>query len=200
MPQLDRRLIAVAAASAALLVLIGFGIGRLTAGESNGSDTAAGPEAASTTTAASDAAAATAPSDPASETSSSEATNTTHPPIDGDPSAVLIPPLDPPAGGIPMYGSDKDREAFLVGLSREGVNGTDDDLLAVADHVCYTLERLQAQERTAAYAVRVVWNESLAELDSQDLAAFGVVFIGAPNFLCPESIFYGADVAYWLGF
>jgi hypothetical protein len=45
-----------------------------------------------------------------------------------------------------------------------------------------------------------VWNESLAELDSQDLAAFAAVFAAAPRYLCLDSIEYAEEVAYWLGY
>jgi len=78
--------------------------------------------------------------------------------------------------------------------------GTRSGLLATADHVCYNLERLEAQDRSPAFAVRVVWNESLAVLESEDLAAFAAVFAAAPHFLCPDSIEYAEEVAYWLGY
>ena len=71
---------------------------------------------------------------------------------------------------------------------------------AVSDHICYMLDRLQDQDRSPAFAVRVVWNESLADLRSEDLAAFAFVFDSAPQYLCPESIPYGESVAYWLGY
>jgi len=80
------------------------------------------------------------------------------------------------------------------------VSGSTLDLLASADEICYHLERLQAQNRTAAYAVRVVWNEALAPLEPEDLAAFGTVFVAAPHFLCPDSAAYAEEVSYWLGY
>jgi hypothetical protein len=44
-----------------------------------------------------------------------------------------------------------------------------------------------------------VWNESLAELESEDLAGFATVFSLAPTYLCPENAAYASEVAYILG-
>ena len=192
MPHLDRRLVIITSAIAVLLLLIGFGVGRLTADDSPASGSAA---------------AANPPGDAAGESESPsdsmqegrEAANATT--ISGDAAAALPPDLETPEEGIPVYGTEAEREALLTGLAESGVaGGTRSGLLATADHVCYALERLQAQGRTPAFAVRVVWNESLAELDSRDLAAFAAVFNAAPRYLCSESIDYAEDVAYWLGF
>ena len=73
-------------------------------------------------------------------------------------------------------------------------------MLWVADSVCYDLERLSAQGRSPAFAVRVVWNETLGDLASGDAAAFGAVFSAATAYLCPHMGPYGEDVAYWLGY
>jgi hypothetical protein len=84
-------------------------------------------------------------------------------------------------------------------LNVTGIFADPELLLATADKVCYDLERLIAQERSAAYATRVVWNESLAELESEDLAGFATVFSLAPTYLCPENAAYASEVAYILG-
>jgi hypothetical protein len=109
--------------------------------------------------------------------------------------------MELPEGGIPEYGTEDARESLLLGLTESGVTGgTREGVLATADHVCYNLERLEAQGHSAAFAVRVVWNESLLELAPEDLAAFAAVFSAAPYYLCPDSIEFGAEVAYWLGY
>jgi hypothetical protein len=115
-------------------------------------------------------------------------------------------PLDiavPPDGEQPpAYGSDEERQALLDvanGLDITGVFSEPELLLATADKVCYDLKRLIAQGRSPAYATRVVWNESLAELDSEDLAGFATVFSLAPTYLCPEYALYAEEVAYILG-
>ncbi len=191
MPDIDRRLLIAVPIAAIVLILIGFGIGRLTAGDAS-SDATVVELADSTTTTAVDGATTT------TEAAAGAETDTT---IIGDPSAALPPESDLPPGGIPVYGTDEDREQMVLGLVEAGVTGgTREGVLATADHVCYNLERLEAQGRSAAYATRVVWNESLLELDSQDLAAFGAVFSAAPFYVCPDSIEYGAEVAYWLGY
>ncbi len=109
----------------------------------------------------------------------------------------------PPSDGLPpTYGTDEERQALLdvaEGLGITGVFSDPDLLLATADKICHDLERLIAQGRTAAYATRVVWNESLAELESEDLAGFATVFSLAPTYLCPDSAAYARDVAYILG-
>lgn len=173
---LDRRLLIGVPIAVLVLLLIGFGVGRLTAG---GSATSASvTEVAGST-----------PSDAPAST------------ITGDAAAALPPASDAPDGGIPVYGTEAEREEFLAGLIDSSlIGGSRTGLLATADHVCYNLERLEAQNRSPAFAVRVVWNESLAELESGDLAAFGVVFTAAPYYLCPDSIEYGEEVAYWLGY
>jgi hypothetical protein len=103
---------------------------------------------------------------------------------------------------IPTYGTDEERQALLFvadGLNVTGIFADPELLLATADKVCYDLERLIAQGRSPAYATRVVWNESLAELESEDLAGFATVFSLAPTYLCPESAAYASEVAYILG-
>jgi hypothetical protein len=120
------------------------------------------------------------------------------------PASDTSDPLTPNAGAeIPTYGSDDDRQALVdaaTALNITGVFADPELLLATADKICYDLERLQAQGRSPAYATRVVWNESLAELDSEDLAGFATAFGLAPTYLCPENAGYAEDVAYILGF
>ncbi len=185
MPDIDRRLLIGIPIAALLVLLIGFGIGRLTAGDLTTS--ASGIEVAGATT-----------TDSLTQDTDQDSPAPT---ITGDAAAVLPPGDDLPDGGIPVYGTEAERDALVLGLVEAGVTGgTRTGLLATADHVCYNLERLEAQNRSPAFAVRVVWNESLAVLDSQDLAAFGAVFAAAPHYLCRDSIEYAEEVAYWLGY
>jgi hypothetical protein len=114
---------------------------------------------------------------------------------------------DPSTPGVDdqnaKYGSDEDRQALVDAAEDANITGIYSDadvLLAAADKGCYDLERLTAQGRSPAYATTVVWNESLAELDSEDLAGFATVFTLAPVYLCPENAGYAQDVAYILGF
>jgi hypothetical protein len=182
----DTKTIGLAAVAAIVILLAGFGIGRATSGDSS---TEAGAVAPGDTTSTN----AQTAGDDASTTSSV-------PTIDGDPASVLPQELEIPEGGIPKYGSDTDRAQMLDDLVAAGVaGGSSAALLATADHVCFNLERLQEQNRSPAFAVRVVWNESLGDLPSEDVAAFGVIFNAAPQYLCLESIEYGEQVAYWLG-
>ena len=189
MPDIDRRYLYIGIPIAAiLLVLIGFGIGRATSGGND--DVAAATQATEGTETS------TTTGESVPETTLAPSTT-----INGDPSAALPPESELPEGGIPEYGTPDARESLLVGLVESGVTGgTREGVLATADHVCYNLERLEAQSQTPAFAVRVVWNESLLELESEDLAAFAAVFSAAPFYLCPDSIEYGAEVAYWLGY
>jgi len=191
MPDIDRRYLYIGIPIAAIvLVLIGFGIGRATSGGE------ADSSASATTLATGDSATSSTTGESVPETTLAPSTT-----IVGDPSAALPPKSELPEGGIPEYGTPDARESLLVGLVESGVTGgTREGVLATADHVCYNLERLEAQGQTPAFAVRVVWNESLLELESQDLAAFAAVFSAAPYYVCPDSIEYGAEVAYWLGY
>ena len=118
-----------------------------------------------------------------------------------DPTDTTLPEPDQVHETIDPYGTVDDRDFFLGVMRDSGIaSGGSDALLAAADEVCYHLERLQAQDRSAAYAVRVVWNEALAPLESADLALFGTMFVAAPHFLCPESQAYAEEVSYWLGY
>jgi len=186
MPDIDTRVL-IGAGVAALLLLVGvFFIGRATAGGSTESaqDLDAAVTGTSTTQASAD----------GSASDDEELAAPT-----GDPSAALLDDPDR-ATEIPVYGTDEERQALLDALAESGVGmGSRSTILFVADSVCYDLERLQAQERSAAFAVRVVWNETLADLDSTDAAAFGAVFNAAPFFICLDSVEYAAEVAYWLG-
>ncbi len=114
--------------------------------------------------------------------------------------AGALAPIDDET--TPTYGTDEERQALLFvaeGLGVTGIFAEPELLLETADKVCYDLERLIAQERSPAYATRVVWNESLAELESEDLAGFANVFTLAPTYLCPENAAYASEVAYILG-
>lgn len=177
MRDIDRRWIIIGSAVVTGLVVfvIGLAIGRST----SGSETAAG--------------AGSIVSD------DSDATFSTNPV--GDPSSATIPPQDVPAGGIPEYGITSERDGLVTALTEAGVaGGARDAILTTADEVCFHLERLEAQGRSPAFAVRVVWNESLAQLPSIHIAAFAAVFVAAPRFLCRDSIGYADDIAYWLGY
>jgi hypothetical protein len=188
MPDIDTKVL-IGAGVAALILLAGvFFIGRATAGGSDESIAEAQGQNAASTTAV------------VSADSAADGTSTTSSvPPTGDPSAALLDDPDR-ATDIPEYGTAEEREALLNALAEAGVGmGSRTTILFVADSVCYDLERLQAQERSPAFAVRVVWNETLADLDSTDAAAFGAVFNAAPFFICPESIEYATEVAYWLG-
>jgi hypothetical protein len=119
----------------------------------------------------------------------------------GDPTSATIPPQEVPSGSIPEYGTDEERDSLVTALAEAGIaGGARDAILVTADEVCFHLAQLEAQGRSPAFAVRVVWNESLAELRSADIAAFAAVFTAAPLFLCPDSVGYANDVAYWLGY
>ncbi len=119
----------------------------------------------------------------------------------GDPTDTTLPEPDQVHETIDPYGTVDDRDFFLGVMRDSGIaSGGSDALLAAADEICYHLERLQAQDRSAAYAVRVVWNEALGPLESEDLALFGTMFVAAPHFLCPESQAYAEEVSYWLGY
>ena len=119
----------------------------------------------------------------------------------GDPTSATIPPQEVPSGSIPEYGTGEERDGLVTALAEAGIaGGARDAILVTADEVCFHLAQLEAQGRSPAFAVRVVWNESLAELRSADIAAFAAVFAAAPSFLCPDSVGYANDVAYWLGY
>ncbi|MGI9529424.1 MAG: hypothetical protein ACR2NG_06905 [Acidimicrobiia bacterium] len=190
MPDIDRRVLIGATIAGIVLLLGAFFIGRATAGGGE----AAAPVA--TTTSLDDGSAAQ--SDTTSSTSSDTAPENSED-GSGDPSAALLHDEDRPED-LPEYGTEQDRSELIDVLAEAGIGmGTRETVLWVADSVCYDLERLQAQDRSAAFAVRVVWNETLADLDSADAAAFGAVFNAAPFFLCLESVEYATEVAYWLG-
>jgi hypothetical protein len=188
-PDIDRRVLIVAVLSAVLVFVIGLGIGVAISGGS-------GDARATTSTIEG------SPSSTASTTSDDGSTSspTTGVLIEGDATAALVPPKTD-AADIPEYGSQNDRENLIVDLALAGVaTGSREDILAAADRICYNLERLEAQKRSPAFAVRVVWNESLAELESQDLAAFAALFAATPFYLCPDSLDYSNEIAYWLGY
>jgi hypothetical protein len=112
-------------------------------------------------------------------------------------STSTIPSRDVPA----EYGTIQARDDLVTALTQRGLTGGNYDvILTTADEVCFNLERLEAQDRSPAFAVRVVWNESLAQLPSIHIAAFAAVFVAAPRFLCRDSIGYADDIAYWLGY
>ena len=184
MVKLETRTLVFIGIGALLLLVLAFFLGRTTA--DGGSETAAGPE--STTSSLIE-----------GESTTADTTDTTVSASGGDPSAAVITDPDRP-DPLPVYGTEEDREALISGLAEAGVGiGSRTTVLWVADSVCYDLERLIAQNRTPVFAVRVVWNETLSELDSADAAAFGAVFSAAPFYLCPDTIEFSEEVAYWLG-
>ena len=172
---LDRRWIILIGAIVGVAVFVGgFLLGNL-----GGSSSEEAAEATTTTGASS--------SDPSSTTL-------------GDPTEATLPEPDAAQETIDPYGTEVERSEFVTAVRGSGIGGTNLDVLATGDEVCYHLERLEAQGRSAAYAVRVVWNEALAPIDSADLAAFGTVFVAAPHYLCPQSAAYAEEVSYWLGY
>jgi hypothetical protein len=174
---LDRRWILLGIAVAVAVFFGGFAVGAVTGGD-NGVATPA-----TTTTAQS--------------TTGSIGSSSTI----GDPTDTTLPEADQVHETIDPYGTVDDRDFFLGVMRDSGIaSGGSDALLAAADEICYHLERLLAQDRSAAYAVRVVWNEALGPLESEDLALFGTMFVAAPHFLCPESQAYAEEVSYWLGY
>lgn len=189
---LDRRLLIIASVTAIVVLMFGFGLGRVTAGTGESSalpqTTDTIPGQVTTTGSGND----------AQEDASATTSDST---IDGDPSAVLDSTTAVDLGDAKVYGNEAERERFIADIANAGIiGGTVDGLLATADHVCYSLESLESQGRDPAFAVRVVWNESLADIRSEDLAAFAYVFNTAPQYLCPFSAPYGESVAYWLGY
>jgi hypothetical protein len=103
---LDRRILIGVPIAALVLLLIGFGIGRLTATDSTAS--ASGTENA-----------ASGSENPGSATpDSSQGDDPDAPPstITGDAAAALPPASDTPEEGIPVYGTEAEREALLMGL------------------------------------------------------------------------------------
>ena len=170
--------------AAALALIVGIAVGAIVFADNTSQTEAAATFTSSTTSAV----------DTVSPSTVDEAGAASDTPTD-----TATPSSDgPPA----TYGTDDERQALLnvaEGLDITGVFSDPELLLPTADKICYDLERLIAQDRTAAYATRVVWNESLAELDTEDLAGFATVFSLAPTFLCQDSASYARDVAYILG-
>lgn len=198
MDTMDRRIIIAAGALTLLLIVVSFFIGRATAS----TVTVDEPDQTTTTellTASSD--------DPTDDRTDADGTTTTtlleeipYEEVDGDPSAALaVEPTDPSA--IPPYGTDEEREVYVRDLAESGFAWTSRSaILSAADHVCHNLTRLEELRRSPAFAVRVVWNESLMELDESDLRAWSVIWRTAPSYLCTHTIGYAEEVSYWLGF
>ncbi len=116
-------------------------------------------------------------------------------------STTLADQTSTTAEGLPEYGSSRARDELVTSLIETGFVRPDRILiLGTADEICFHLERLQAQQRSPAFAIRVVWNESLAEFPPGDVPTFAAVFAAAPRLLCPDSLRYAEEVAYWLGF
>ena len=185
MANLDTRTLILIGAGAIVLLVGAFFLGRATAPDATAEQASATDGTSSTTS--------------TNGLTSTVAGSAEQDPTGGDPSAALIVDANRP-DPLPVYGTDEDREALLTGLAESGVGmGSRSTVLWVADSVCYDLERLIEQNRSPVFAVRVVWNETLSELDSADAAAFGAVFSAAPFYLCPETIEFSEEVAYWLG-
>ena len=195
METIDRRIIIAAAAASLLLVVAGFLIGRATASAVEaGADT-------TTTTETGDPSVASDTSDTeSSDEPAATTTTTTSLPSDGDPTAALPPdPTNP--DDIGTYGSDEARSSYVTDLAEAGLAWTSTtDILKAADHICHNLTRLEEMRRKPAFAVRVVWNESMLELSESDLGAWAMIWRTAPVYLCPDTIEYAEDVSYWLGF
>lgn len=140
--------------------------------------------------------------------------------VDGSASATTLPPVTTLASGtqgaapedvpsigtesddVSTYGTEDGRTALVEAAANVGITGFLSDpptLLAAADRVCFDLERLKSQNRSPAFATTVVWNQSLASLESSDLAGFATMFSLATTHLCPEHSDYGEAVAYILG-
>ena len=103
--------------------------------------------------------------------------------------------------GVAAFGSAQARDDLVGTLIAAGLaEGNRDVILMMADEICFNLERLEAQGRSTAFAVRVVWNESLAELGPRELATYASVFTAAPRFLGPASFGYAVEVACGLGY
>lgn len=186
MIQIDRRIAIAVGVGGILALILAFAIGRTTADSA-----AASADSNSPTTTAISADASGEPDSP--DTSTVD-------PIDGDPAAARTPETEIPASGIPAFGSEAERDQMMDDLVNAGIiGGTREGILTTADEVCYNLQQLQEQRRRLPFAVRVVWNESLLDLESEDLAAFGIVFNAAPRYLCPEHLEFADTIAYWLG-
>ena len=190
MPDIDRPLLIVVPIIALAVFALGLGLGTFVSDGSGDAQAISGDVSSTSDTESS----ASAPDD-----DSSSPTDTAVP-VEGDATAVLVPPKTD-AADIGEYGTTQARDDLVVDLALAGISGgSREDVLAAADRICFNLERLEAQKRSAAFAVRVVWNESLAELEREDLAVFSGVFAAAPFYLCPASLDYSLEVAYWLGF
>lgn len=191
MDSIDRRIIIAAAAATLLLVAVSFFIGRATAS----SVEAAGETTTTIVDGANENAGTEGGAEPGSTTTAVTTLSS-----DGDPTAALPPdPTDPDEIGT--FGTEDERSAYVSDLAEAGLAwSSTTEILKAADHICYNLIRLEDMRRKPAYAVRVVWNESLLDLDEADLSAWAMVWRTAPIYLCPETLEYAEDVSYWLGF
>jgi hypothetical protein len=189
----DRKTWILLAVAGLVITLIGFTIGRVTAPTEPGTAADTGTVSESDTDAESD--------DPGANDADEPEDASQSPLGDADPSTALIPPDTERPEELPVFGTPEAREEMVQALAEAG-NGISsrETLLWVADSVCYDLTRLSEQGRSPAFAVRVVWNETLRDLDRRDAAGFGAVFAAAPAYLCPDVGPYGEEVAYWLGF
>ena len=103
---------------------------------------------------------------------------------------------------IPEYGDAAARAAYtsaVRGSLPHDAAATDDELLAAGDSTCANLEGFTNQGHDAHYAIRILWTDELRYLDSEEIAAFGVVLAAAPEHLCPQYDVLAEDIAYWLG-
>ena len=104
------------------------------------------------------------------------------------------------ASGVEAFAQKDD-----ASLPGPAVGAVEKDVATQVDkHLKNQLEQvmrhLAAARRSPAFATRVVWNESLLELDEADLRAWAAVWRTAPSYLCPDSVEYAEEVSYWLGF
>ena len=199
MDSIDRRIIIGAGALTFLLVVASFLLGRATASTTAAENDGIGTTVTTEIGTASD-------DEPDSGSGDDGAPGTTvleeipFEEIDGDPGAALPPEATDPSD-IPEFGTAVERDDYVKDLAEAGLAWTSRSaVLAAADHICYNLQRLEELRRSPAFATRVVWNESLLELDEADLRAWAAVWRTAPSYLCPDSVEYAEEVSYWLGF
>ncbi len=103
---------------------------------------------------------------------------------------------------IPRYGDAASRADYITAVRGSlpvGTPVTDDELLIAGDSLCANLAGFSNQGRDAHYAVRILWTDELRYLDSEEVAAFGVVLAAAPEYLCPQYRVLAEDISYWLG-
>jgi hypothetical protein len=176
----NRQTLLVIGASALLALILGFMVGRTTAPDGMDSDAAGNP------------------------TTTTMVGTTTPPNAEADHSSTDD---NPATGGtskdeVQPYGTPEDRTTAFEVATDLGLTGglaQEEAFLVAADRICYDLERLTMQGRSEFFATRVVWNQSLAGLSSEDLAGFATTFNVGVTYLCPEHTEFAEAIAYILG-